>query len=124
MVWILAMLLCILTIISYKFSKREICNPAVLFISPFFLMSIIGIINKEKWELNDMKLLTTMVLVLGTLAFLLGCIFQSKIKISHGKANEVELDVNKNISRTYLLASLVIELVALYCFNHDVSFDS
>lgn len=47
-------------------------------------MSIIGIINKEKWELNDMKLLTTMVLVLGTLAFLLGCIFQSKIKISHG----------------------------------------
>ena len=69
MVWILAMLLCILTIISYKFSKREICNPAVLFISPFFLMSIIGIINKEKWELNDMKLLTTMVLVLGTLAF-------------------------------------------------------
>ncbi len=112
------MLLCILTIISYKFSKREICNPAVLFISPFFLMSIIGIINKEKWELNDMKLLTTMVLVLGTLAFLLGCIFQSKIKISHGKANEVELDVNKNISRTYLLASLVIELVALGSYSY------
>ena len=123
MVWILAMLLCILTIISYKFSKREICNPAVLFISPFFLMSIIGIINKEKWELNDMKLLTTMVLVLGTLAFLLGCIFQySSFKISHGKANEVELDVNKNISRTYLLASLVIEFSGLlvhirYCID-------
>ncbi len=117
MVWLLMIILGLLTLMAYKTSKNEISNPTVLFVFPFFLMSIVGVINESKWELNNMLLITFFILIVGPSSFILGSCFQSRIKIHNKKSNLFEEpNINNTLSIYHLIISLGIEILAFLSY--------
>lgn len=113
MTYVLLVILSIMLLVSYITSHKELCGPTVVFILPFWIMSIIGCLNYTNWELNDFHFNTVLVISLGIVSFLLGSLFVQKIKLRGNKSNSYEIpDINSNITRFHLVLSLLIGIVS------------
>lgn len=111
MIFLLAIILLLILLIVYKYSKKELSAPSVIFIAPFFLMVLVACFNYAKWQLEDFHFITFVVVVIGVLFFFFGVVTQSKFIIKKGKKpDKLPIDINDCITKWHMIISLAIVL--------------
>lgn len=124
----LVIIMMIITLFLYYGCKQSILSPAIAFMAPFSFATLYLLINTSRWNVV-LELDTLLVIVGGSLCFLLGNLFVSLVcGINKGNRKEYiektnyQNDNNINISKVILIIGLGVELFCLlYCLKAIIS---
>ena len=115
----LVIIMMIITLFLYYGCKQSILSPAIAFMAPFSFATLYLLINTSRWNVV-LELDTLLVIVGGSLCFLLGNLFVSLVcGINKGNRKEYiektnyQNDNNINISKVILIIGLGVELFCL-----------
>lgn len=122
---LLILIIGFLVVSSYLgFGKKYSC-PSFLFCFPIFISLIDGLLLYQEWKYN-LDILTVIVVVGGTVAFVLGCFFIHIITVSlnrrtysssslcFSKFNALDLKINANIYYLFALISFILSIFTFY----------
>ncbi len=110
MILILIIALCIFLIASYRVFDRELCTPAVLYIGPFIVMSVVAFLFQWTWNM-ELQLNTMLVIVTGTLFFLAGAYIGQRIWLKR-IGNNCRIEGGMRIDNWKYILFFVISLVS------------
>lgn len=80
MLIVLAIFITAILIVAYYVNRKALSCPAILYISPFLIMTIVAIGMRKLWDFH-IDDVTVWVITIGLLSFYLGTFFSNKVRI-------------------------------------------
>ena len=110
MICILILALSMMLFISYRIFDKELCSPAILYITPFIAMVVVAFLFQWIW---DMKLYfnTVFVILLGTVFFVIGAFIGKRIKLPE-MGSKCRIDQGRGIENWKYVLFFIISLVS------------
>ena len=105
-----------LAIAAYFFSNQDLFSPAVLFTAPFAVASLNLLFNISRWDVK-LNFVTYLVIICGTLCFLLGCAIvsvtnQQRQRCVAARGNVLEPLTEMNMSPTILSLWIIFQTIS------------
>lgn len=128
MILLLIVALLLLLFLEYRYFKKEICAPAILFTAPFIVMCLVALMCADQWNFK-MHWNTFFVVLAGNMTFALGAMLAQKFRIRiAGSNNQVVSDSYDSAWKYLLLLGIQaicydkkLQIIQTFARSHGVS---
>lgn len=110
MTCILILALGIMLYISYRIFDKELCSPAILYITPFIAMAAVAFLFQWVWDM-ELHMNTVFVILTGTVFFIAGAYIGKRIRLT-GTGNKCRIDYWMGIENWKYILFFLISLVS------------